>query len=44
MIDLVYDHVKSVKEAADIVDVAEATIKTRMFYARKNLAALVAPA
>jgi DNA-directed RNA polymerase specialized sigma24 family protein len=32
---------KSVKEIADIVGVAEATVKTRMFYARKKLAELV---
>ena len=32
---------KSVKEVADIVGVAEATVKTRMFYARKKLAELV---
>jgi RNA polymerase sigma-70 factor, ECF subfamily len=38
VIDLVYYHGKSVKEVADIVGVAEATVKTRMFYARKKLA------
>jgi RNA polymerase sigma-70 factor (ECF subfamily) len=42
VIDLVYYHGKSVKEVADIVGVAEATVKTRMFYARKKLADLVA--
>jgi hypothetical protein len=31
----------SVREVADIVGVAEATAKTRMFYARKKLAELV---
>ena len=41
VIDLVYYHGKSVKEVAKIVGVAEATVKTRMFYARKKLAALV---
>jgi RNA polymerase sigma-70 factor, ECF subfamily len=41
VIDLVYYHGKSVKEVADIVGVAEATVKTRMFYARKKLAELV---
>jgi RNA polymerase sigma-70 factor (ECF subfamily) len=41
VIDLVYYHGKSVKEAAHIVGVAEATVKTRMFYARKKLAELV---
>jgi RNA polymerase sigma-70 factor (ECF subfamily) len=44
VIDLVYYHGKSVKEVADIVGVAEATVKTRMFYARKKLADLVAAA
>jgi RNA polymerase sigma-70 factor (ECF subfamily) len=38
VIDLVYYHGKSVKEVADIVGVGEATVKTRMFYARKKLA------
>ena len=42
VIDLVYYHGKSVKEVADIVGIAEATVKTRMFYARKKLADLVA--
>jgi RNA polymerase sigma-70 factor (ECF subfamily) len=41
VIDLVYYHSKSVREVADIVGVAEATVKTRMFYARKKLAELV---
>jgi RNA polymerase sigma-70 factor, ECF subfamily len=40
VIDLVYYHGKSVKEVADIVGVGEATVKTRMFYARKKLAEL----
>jgi RNA polymerase sigma-70 factor, ECF subfamily len=44
VIDLVYYHGKSVKEVADIVGVGEATVKTRMFYARKKLASLVAAA
>jgi RNA polymerase sigma-70 factor, ECF subfamily len=44
VIDLVYFHGKSVKEVADIVGIAEATVKTRMFYARKKLADLVAAA
>ncbi|MFZ1095786.1 MAG: sigma factor-like helix-turn-helix DNA-binding protein, partial [Xanthobacteraceae bacterium] len=44
VIDLVYYHEKSVKETADIVGVAEATVKTRMFYARKKLADLVVTA
>jgi Sigma-70, region 4 len=44
VIDLVYYHGKSVREVAEIVGVAAATVKTRMFYARKKLAALVATA
>ena len=44
VIDLVYYHGKSVKEVAEIVGINEATVKTRMFYARKKLAELVAPA
>jgi RNA polymerase sigma-70 factor, ECF subfamily len=44
VIDLVYFHGKSVKEVADIVGIAEATVKTRMFYARKKLADSVASA
>src|SRR5262249_40485168 len=44
VIDLVYYHGKSVKEVAAIVDANEATVKTRMFYARKKLAELLAPA
>jgi RNA polymerase sigma-70 factor (ECF subfamily) len=44
VIDLVYYHGKSVKEVADIVGVAEATVKTRMFYARRKLAELVGTA
>src|ERR1700750_351023 len=38
VIDLVYYHGKSVKEAAEIVGVGEATVKTRMVYARRELA------
>jgi len=41
VIDLVYYHDKSVKEVAAIIGLSEATVKTRMFYARKNLAELV---
>ena len=44
VIDLVYYHDKSVKEVAEIVGVAEATVKTRMFYARRKLAEMVAAA
>jgi RNA polymerase sigma-70 factor (ECF subfamily) len=44
VIDLVYFHGKSVKEVAEVVGIAEATVKTSMFYARKKLADLVAAA
>ena len=42
IIDLVYYHEKSVEEVAKIVGIPENTVKTRMFYARKKLAELVA--
>jgi RNA polymerase sigma-70 factor (ECF subfamily) len=41
VIDLVYYHEKSVAEVAEVVGIPEATVKTRMFYARKKLAQLV---
>jgi len=41
VVDLVYYHGKSVREAAAILGIAEATVKTRMFYARRKLAELV---
>src|SRR5262245_27689142 len=44
VIDLVYYHGKSVREVSEIVGAPEATVKTRMFYARKKLAELVAAA
>ena len=44
VIDLVCYHGKSVKEIAEIVGINAATAKTRMFYARKRLAELVASA
>jgi RNA polymerase sigma-70 factor, ECF subfamily len=44
IVDLVYFHGKSVKEVAQIVGIAPATVKTRMFYARKKLADFVAAA
>src|SRR5215471_5482417 len=40
VIDLAYYHGKSVKEIAEIVSISEATVKTRMFYARRKLAEL----
>jgi RNA polymerase sigma-70 factor (ECF subfamily) len=44
VIDLVYYHDKSIKEVAEIVGIPEATVKTRMFYARQKLAGMVAAA
>jgi RNA polymerase sigma-70 factor, ECF subfamily len=44
VIDLVYYHEKSVEEVAEIVGIPKNTVKTRMFYARKKLAELVASA
>jgi RNA polymerase sigma-70 factor (ECF subfamily) len=41
VIDLVYYHEKSVEEVAAIVGIPEATVKTRMFYARKKLSELL---
>src|SRR5215831_18472588 len=41
VIDLAYYHGKSVKEIAEIVSISEATVQTRMFYARRKLAELV---
>ena len=40
IIDLVYYHEKSLAEVAQIVDIPENTVKTRLFYARKRLATL----
>jgi RNA polymerase sigma-70 factor (ECF subfamily) len=41
VIDLVYYHGKSVGEVAEITGIAQATVKTRMFYARKEIAGLL---
>ena len=41
IIDLVYYHEKSVEEVSKIVGIPEATVKTRMFYARKRLSGLL---
>src|SRR5215813_10226776 len=41
VIDLVYYHEKTVDEVARIVGIPEATVKTRMFYARKKLSVLL---
>jgi RNA polymerase sigma-70 factor (ECF subfamily) len=44
IIDLVYYQEKSIREIAEILGIPESTVKTRMFYARKRLAVLVATA
>jgi RNA polymerase sigma-70 factor (ECF subfamily) len=41
IIDLVYYHEKSVEEAGRIIGIPQSTVKTRMFYARKQLAAML---
>jgi RNA polymerase sigma-70 factor (ECF subfamily) len=41
IVDLVYYHEKSIEEVAEIVGIPEATVKTRMFYARKKLSELL---
>jgi RNA polymerase sigma-70 factor, ECF subfamily len=41
IIDLVYYQEKAIAEVADITGLPEATVKTRMFYARKRLAELL---
>jgi RNA polymerase sigma-70 factor (ECF subfamily) len=41
IIDLVYYHEKAIREIAEIVGIPENTVKTRMFHARKRLAALL---
>jgi RNA polymerase sigma-70 factor (ECF subfamily) len=42
VIDLVYYHEKSIDEVAEITGVPQNTVKTRMFYARKQIAELMA--
>ena len=44
ILDLVYYQEKSIKEIADVLGIALNTVKTRMFYARKRLAALLVEA
>jgi len=44
IIDLTYYHEKSIDEVAEIVGIPLSTVKTRMFYARKRLAVLLAAA
>jgi RNA polymerase sigma-70 factor, ECF subfamily len=41
IIDFIYYHEKSIAECAEILGIPAATVKTRMFYARKKLAELV---
>jgi RNA polymerase sigma-70 factor, ECF subfamily len=41
VLDLVYYQERSVAEAAEILGIPEATVKTRMFYARKKLSELL---
>jgi RNA polymerase sigma-70 factor (ECF subfamily) len=41
IIELVYYHEQSVDECAEILSILPATVKTRMFYARRKLAELV---
>jgi RNA polymerase sigma-70 factor (ECF subfamily) len=42
IVDLVYYHDKTIEEVAEIIQVPKNTVKTRMFYARKRLAQLLA--
>jgi RNA polymerase sigma-70 factor, ECF subfamily len=41
IIDLVYYHEKSIAEVAEIIGAPQNTVKTRMFHARKRIAALL---
>ena len=41
IITLVYYHEKSVEEVGQIIGIPQSTVKTRMFYARKQLADLL---
>lgn len=42
IVDLVYYHEKTIEEIVEIIDVPANTVKTRMFYARKRIAELMA--
>jgi RNA polymerase sigma-70 factor (ECF subfamily) len=44
IIDLTYYHEKRIDEVAEIVGIPLSTVKTRMFFARKNLGALLSAA
>ena len=41
VMDLVYYQERSVSEVAEIMGIPEATVKTRMFYARRKLSELL---
>jgi RNA polymerase sigma-70 factor (ECF subfamily) len=41
IVDLVYYHEQSIAEASSVLGIPEATVKTRMFYARKKLSELL---
>jgi RNA polymerase sigma-70 factor (ECF subfamily) len=41
VLDLVYYHERSMEDVADILGIPEATVRTRMFYARKRMAELL---
>jgi RNA polymerase sigma-70 factor (ECF subfamily) len=42
IIDLVYYHEKTIDEVTEILQIPRGTVKTRMFYARQQLARLLA--
>jgi RNA polymerase sigma-70 factor, ECF subfamily len=42
ILDLIYYHDKTIDEVAQIIQIPKNTVKTRMFYARKRLAQLLA--
>jgi len=42
IIDLVYYHRKSIHEIAQMLGIPRSTVKTRMFYARKRIAEMLA--
>ena len=42
IIDLVYYHERTIDDVAEIIGVPQNTVKTRMFYARKRMAELMA--
>jgi RNA polymerase sigma-70 factor, ECF subfamily len=42
VVDLVYYHEQSIDEVAEIIGVPQSTVKTRVFYARKRIAELMA--